>query len=109
MAVTTTLEQLTADYRNSLSDKHSTITQLATQLAKQNWADSALFQELHEIIHKLAGSAGSYGFEKISRAAIAVDSRIRAYQSGKDLDRTKLSGDIEEVLRLIEDETALEQ
>lgn len=95
------LAELTAEYKNSLSDKYKDISALTRQLERCGWADSALIHQLYQQIHKLAGSAGSYGFDQISEAAIAIDSLIKIHRAGNALEKDKIAVMMKELLELL--------
>jgi len=96
------LAELTAEYKKSLSDKHKEISTLTRQLKQCDWADTALIHQLYQQVHNLAGSAGSYGFDQISEAAIVVDSLIKIYKTGKGLDKKKVSSVLDRLLELLQ-------
>ncbi|HID83143.1 MAG TPA: hypothetical protein EYH06_03475 [Chromatiales bacterium] len=98
------LAELTAEYKKSLSDKHEEISTLTRQLKQCDWTDTALIHQLYQQIHKLAGSAGSYGFDQISETAIVIDSLIKTYKTGKGLDQKKVSAGLERLLELLQAE-----
>lgn len=100
------LAELTAEYTSSLSNKHKEISALTHQLEQCDWADSALIHQLYHQIHKLAGSAGSYGFDQISEAAIAIDSLINAHRVGNRLDKEKISAILVQLLKLLKTSAA---
>lgn len=95
------LAELTAEYKNSLSDKRKEISALKQQIEKSDWGDATLIQQLYQRIHKLAGSAGSYGFDEISEAAIAIDSHIKIHRVGSILDKEKISAALELLIKLL--------
>lgn len=93
------LAELTTEYRNSLSDKRREIFVLKQQLEECSWDDSALIHQLYQKIHKLAGSAGSYGFDEVSEAAIAIDSIIKTHRAGNILNKGKISAAMDQLLK----------
>jgi len=95
------IAELTRQYKKTLTDRHREITALKQQLEESDWKDSALVHQLYQLIHKLAGSAGSYGFDKISEVAIDIDSQIKTYKVGNGLDKEKMSTDLHRLLEQI--------
>jgi hypothetical protein len=66
------LALLRAQYRATLADKVAQLAALTIRAA----ADSAAADDLKRAYHKLAGSAGSYGFARVSAVSRAHELRI---------------------------------
>lgn len=75
-------EQLLALYVASFDDK---IDELMTELDKFDSVTDETscydFTDLRLIVHKLAGSAGSYGFSDVGALATALDKRLLTEQN----------------------------
>lgn len=70
------LAKLRAKY---LADLPQRLTDVAAELAKAESGDAAAMQAVRLLLHRLAGSAGNYGFDLATtraRAAEAVAARI---------------------------------
>lgn len=97
------LEILTRKYIQSLQDKHQQILTLLTQLDASQWSDAAQVADLYKQIHKLSGSAGSYGFDDLSESAMQVDqilkNRIPNIKDDREISRkiTALLDDIKTI------------
>ena len=87
------LEILTRKYIESLQDKHQQILTVLNQLDTSQWSDAAQVADLYEQIHKLSGSAGSYGFDALSESAMQVDQLLKNRIAGIENDR-KISSKI---------------
>lgn len=71
------IAEIRARYQTSLPEKATMIDEHIYLLSMESVADS-LIQETHEALHKLAGSAGMYGYDEISllcRAAMTNTSQ----------------------------------
>lgn len=69
------LDALQARYHASLGGKRADIEQ-AWSAVRANCADTASQETLLRLIHRLAGSAESYGFVAIGKIAARVDMRF---------------------------------
>ena len=58
------VEQLKAIYKNSLIEKAETLNTLFKEWQTENNEQTEI--ELHNYLHKLAGSLGMYGFDQLS-------------------------------------------
>ena len=60
------IQQLKTRYRTSLPEKSAQIAKLQIVLLDGQAELPQVLQELHEYLHKLAGSAGMYGYDDIA-------------------------------------------
>ena len=75
------LAQLRADYLVRLYVQADEMQSLGRGLLRQEWeAEGA--QQLYMLAHKLAGSAGSFGFHALSQAARQLEQMLLPYVSG---------------------------
>jgi HPt (histidine-containing phosphotransfer) domain-containing protein len=65
---------LHARYAQSFASKHAMLAQ--AWRAFTDAADEANIDELHQLVHRLAGSAPTYGYELLGRFAHAVDNQL---------------------------------
>jgi CheY-like chemotaxis protein len=72
------LAALTADYRNKLPRRRLSLLALWDRLPEDG-AASGVAPELRLQVHRLAGSAGAYGFERLSQAARALDQGLKLW------------------------------
>ena len=70
------LESLMAEYRRSLPDKATAIRNAADAARQAGWAGDAL-AELASLVHRLAGSAGAYGYADIHQQAAALNRNLK--------------------------------
>lgn len=68
---------LTAKFAASLPEKRQSLVHLAD--AWRNGRDPAVLRDAVAIAHKLAGSAGSYGFDALGLAARAFEQCVRSW------------------------------
>lgn len=61
-------EELQAEYRKSLQGKLLILTRLVTRLVEHP-EDLEVFEALRTCVHKIHGSAGSFGLERLSQVA----------------------------------------
>ncbi|NNE04781.1 MAG: hypothetical protein HKN15_03540 [Xanthomonadales bacterium] len=59
-------------YLQSLSEKKLRIERAWNEAQRQAWS-KASFDHFKTLVHRLAGSAGSYGLDKLGRAAKCLD------------------------------------
>lgn len=63
-----------------MPEKREAITRCLSQVtAAINRSEANLCEQLFQQVHRLAGSAGSYGFEALGQAASAVDVYLIAH------------------------------
>ena len=61
-------------YVESMPDKREMISQCLAQISEAMLSgETKLCEKLFQQVHRLAGSAGSYGFESLGQAALAMD------------------------------------
>ncbi len=70
------LEALIKQYRQTFPQKINDIEQALKQSSEAGWTTQSI-QPLAALIHRLAGSAGAYGFNEIYRLAAAADSQLK--------------------------------
>ncbi len=70
------LESLMAEYRRSFPDKAAAIRTAADAAWQAGWTGDAL-TELASLVHKLAGSAGAYGYADIHQQAAALNRKLK--------------------------------
>jgi HPt (histidine-containing phosphotransfer) domain-containing protein len=68
-------EELMQEYRNSIPEKLSSIEKCIKEVHAKGDLDS--IQALHMAVHKIAGSAGSYGFSEVSEIALPLAQDLR--------------------------------
>lgn len=80
------LQKLRRDYAAKLPDTLQQLLQLSEQLsrtARSGEATPESFQPLYHALHKLAGAAGSFGFNELSARARAQESKAQSWQAGE--------------------------
>lgn len=77
------LEELRLRYFNSLAQKAQDLA-LQWQRLSANVDERALLAELHQQVHRLAGSAPAYGFDEIGALARPVDMRLAEWLRSDD-------------------------
>ena len=75
------LEELRQAYEAELPGKVTGIAQVAATLARRQW-DAAGVRELHQLVHRLAGSSAIWGFTAVSRAAGELEEIVLAALDG---------------------------
>lgn len=78
------LDALQARYLASLAGKRADIEQ-AWQALRADCSDTASQETLLKLVHRLAGSAESYGFPEIGRSAARTDLLLDQVRNGGDL------------------------
>jgi len=63
------VQQLKHRYRNSLAEKAAELDSALAAIEFDHPGATATVQQLHEYLHKLAGSAGMYGYDDIASSA----------------------------------------
>ncbi len=76
------LAHLRESYRRSLDDKRIAIDAAHRAAVTADFAPEAL-AEFRHLIHKLAGSAGTYGFDDVFRCADTLEGTLKALQDGQ--------------------------
>jgi len=72
------LTQLRDFYLAQLPDELATIASLSQTLYEQN--DPSVLTELHQRLHKIAGSGGTFGLHKLSSLARRLEEQVVAWQ-----------------------------
>ena len=75
------LEALRQAYEAELPEKVTGIAQVAATVARGQW-DVAGVRELHQLVHRLAGSSAIWGFTAVSRAAGELEEIVLAALDG---------------------------
>jgi HPt (histidine-containing phosphotransfer) domain-containing protein len=75
------LEALRQAYEAELPEKVTGIAQAAATVARGQW-DAAGVRELHQLVHRLAGSSAIWGFTAVSRAAGELEEIVLAALDG---------------------------
>ena len=88
------LARLKENYLRSLNDKRAAIESARQAAEAADFAPEAL-AEFRHLVHKLAGSAGTYGLEDIYRQAVALEDTLKALQDEKG-ERAALLGTMRE-------------
>lgn len=91
------LDALRQEYAVQLTTRFDTIEALWRQLCLESWSDvtlNALFLE----IHRLSGSAATFGFERLSAASVAVERIVKPWTG---LSARPAAEELEAVDRLI--------
>lgn len=71
------LKTLRADYLNELPDRLAEINGFVEKAKSNKENPLESLKEAHTIAHRLAGTAGSYGFAELSRAAAELDQYLK--------------------------------
>lgn len=71
------LAALTEKFKASLPEKQALLRQRAADWRVTRSADA--LKEVVSVAHKLAGSAGSYGFDDLGLAARALENEVRTW------------------------------
>lgn len=77
------LEELRLRYLNSLAQKAQDLGAQFERLSA-NAHERSLLVELHQQVHRLAGSAPAYGFDEIGALARPVDVRLAEWLRGDE-------------------------
>lgn len=76
------LRKLIAMYREGLPTKRSDIETAWAAAQAAGWEGPEL-KALYDLVHKLAGSAGSYGFRELSTVARVLDRQLNDAVAGE--------------------------
>jgi len=82
------IEELRKQYSENLPEKLDRIEELWTSLLHDKW-DGEIFTELHFLIHKLGGSAASFGFKSTSEISRKVDTLFSTLVASKTTPNTE--------------------
>ncbi|MEZ5461144.1 MAG: Hpt domain-containing protein [Dokdonella sp.] len=77
------MQALHARYQTSLPNKRSSV-ELAWRAFCADSTDPARLQSLTRLVHRLAGSAGSYGYEEIGEIAGSADALLEKFGRHED-------------------------
>ncbi|AFE09926.1 response regulator/GGDEF domain-containing protein [Corallococcus coralloides DSM 2259] len=94
------LALLSADYGAKLPERLATLQAL---LGKGRHGDAAAMEEAYSVVHKLHGTAGSYGFRDVSITAGALEDVLRPVKTGGTLDWARVDAGF----RALEDRVSL--
>ncbi|MFP2898923.1 response regulator [Corallococcus sp. 4LFB] len=94
------LALLSAEYGAKLPERLATLQAL---LGKGRHGDAAAMDEAYGVVHKLHGTAGSYGFRDVSIAAGALEDVLRPVKDGGTLDWARVDAGC----RALEDRVSL--
>ncbi|QAT89081.1 response regulator/GGDEF domain-containing protein [Corallococcus coralloides] len=94
------LALLSADYGAKLPERLATLQAL---LGKGRHGDAAALEEAYSVVHKLHGTAGSYGFRDVSITAGALEDVLRPVKTGGTLDWARVDAGF----RALEDRVSL--
>lgn len=76
------LAEIKLAYRSELSGKAEKLKLLWQAVQAEAWNADRL-QEMHRLVHNLAGSGATFGFEEISTQAHALEIELKAFLQGK--------------------------
>ena len=76
------LQKLIEMYRDGLGDKQTDIDAAWARASDAGWQGESL-KALYDLVHKLAGSSGSYGFRDLSEVARVLDRRLSDTVAGE--------------------------
>ncbi|NRD52416.1 response regulator [Corallococcus exiguus] len=94
------LARLSADYGAKLPER---LAMLQALLGKGRHGDAEAMEEAYSVVHKLHGTAGSYGFRDVSIAAGALEDVLRPVKTGGTLDWAQVDAGF----RALEDRVSL--
>ncbi|MBN8470908.1 response regulator [Corallococcus exiguus] len=94
------LALLSADYGAKLPER---LAMLQALLGKGRHGDAAAMEEAYSVVHKLHGTAGSYGFREVSITAGALEDVLRPVKTGGTLDWARVDAGF----RALEDRVSL--
>ncbi len=93
---------LTADYRSKLPRRRLALLALWQRLPSDSDA-RGIAPELRLQVHRLAGSAGAYGFERLSEAARVVDRMLKVWLATAPEQRTPVASMVAETAPAFDD------
>lgn len=100
--------QLTRKFTASLSAKRAGLEASWKQVQASQWSSESLAQ-LRHLAHRLAGSAGSYGFEGLGALALRVDIALNSVINSKEQRRLVERRTVSLINALVEMETKAEK
>jgi chemotaxis protein histidine kinase CheA len=95
------LEALRREYEAELPEKLTLIARAVAALGRREWS-SAELQELHHLVHRLAGSSAIWGFTALSRTAGELEVLVLAALEGSRPSTPELSGEVRRLLDLLQ-------
>ena len=95
------LQQLREAYEAELPEKVTSIAKAAAVLRLRDW-DPAGVHELHQLVHRLAGSSAIWGFTEVSRAAGALEALVLTALEGTPRPRNELSDAVRRLLEQLQ-------
>ncbi|HRQ64426.1 MAG TPA: response regulator [Xanthomonadaceae bacterium] len=96
------LAALTADYRSKLPRRRLALLALWQRLPEDSDA-RGIAPELRLQVHRLAGSAGAYGFDRLSQAARVVDQSLKVWLASTPDQRTPIDHLVDSTRRAFDD------
>lgn len=94
------LEALRQAYAAELPEKVTAIAEAATIIG--TWDDRARVQELHQLVHRLAGSSAIWGFAAIGRAAAELEEFLLRALDGIRPPRPELPSDVRRLIEALQ-------
>jgi len=95
------LQQLREAYEAELPEKVTGIANAAAVLRLRDW-DPAGVQELHQLVHRLAGSSAIWGFTAVSKAANELEALVLTALEGTPRPRRDLSDAVRRLLEQLQ-------
>ena len=90
------LEKLTTEYRATFPHKKDQLESAFLALSDNGWSQDAL-ADLKQLVHKLSGSTGTYGFTELARLTQSLDNKIDQFKK-TDAEKEVLNRIFSEVL-----------
>ena len=90
------LRKLQESYRRGLPAKLERVQSLGTELCEE-WPTEG-FEDLFHLVHKMAGSAATFGYEPLGQAAAKLEDRLRVF---RDEDRGPDAAEREQIRALL--------
>jgi HPt (histidine-containing phosphotransfer) domain-containing protein len=95
------LQELRQAYEAELPEKVTSIANAAAALRLRDW-DPAGVEELHQLVHRLAGSSAIWGFTAVSKAAGELEELVLAALHGTPRPRPELSDAVRRLLEQLQ-------
>jgi HPt (histidine-containing phosphotransfer) domain-containing protein len=95
------LEALRREYEAELPEKVTLIARAVSALGLRAWSSGEL-QELHHLVHRLAGSSAIWGFTALSKAAGDLEVLVLSALDGSRASTPELSGEVRRLLDLLQ-------
>lgn len=93
------LARVRESYINSLSDKITQINKLWLALSKK-W-DKENYDELHLLVHSMAGSAETFGFPELTAIARQAVNKLRKLNTTQDDENKQILVELNESFRIL--------